>query len=233
MTRSAWAQRFGPIVASALIRGLRGTMRFSFENEGAVCALHETGRPYVHAFFHDQLLMMTYSYLGQGYGRTLAVLASRHRDGEYVARTLERFGHVLVRGSTGRGGAAGLVEMIRHLRAGRDAAFATDGPRGPRHRVQIGVVEAARLGRAPIVPVAFAASRVKRLRSWDRFQVPAPFARGVFVYGTPIVVDPRADRPAMEQHRAALESALEGITTRAEDLAAGGHRPRASAAGPG
>jgi len=104
---------------------------------------------------------MTYSYLGQEYGRRLAVLSSRHRDGEYVSRTLERFGHVMVRGSTGRGGAAGLKEMIRHLRAGRDAAFATDGPRGPRHQVQIGVIEAARLGRAQVVPVAFASSKKK------------------------------------------------------------------------
>ena len=225
MTRSAVAQRLGPVLASGLIRGLRASMRFTVENDRVVRGLHEAGRPYVHAFFHDQLLMMTYSYLGGEYGRTLAVLASRHRDGEYVARTLERFGHRLVRGSTGRGGAAGLVEMIRHLRAGRDAAFATDGPRGPRHRVQVGVVEAARLGRAPIVPVAFAASRAKRLRSWDRFQVPAPFARGVFVYGTPIAVEARADRAAMERERAGLEQALEALTARAERLARGDATP--------
>ena len=222
MTRSALARRLGPVLASGFIRTLRATMRFSSENDSVVRALHEAGRPYVHAFFHDQLLLMTYSYLGRDYGRTLAVLASRHRDGEYVARTLERFGHLLVRGSTGRGGAAGLVEMIRHLRAGRDAAFATDGPRGPRHRVQIGVVEAARLGKAPIVPVAFAASRAKRLRSWDRFQVPAPFSRGVVVYGTPIAVDPAADRAVMERQRAALEDELEALTRRAERLARDG-----------
>ncbi len=153
--------RLAPLLASGLIRALRRLMRWRSVNEEAVIALGREGRPYVHAFFHDQLLMMTYSYLGQGHGRRLAVLSSRHRDGEYVSRTLERFGHVMVRGSTGRGGASGLKEMVRHLRSGLDVAFATDGPRGPRHRVQIGVIEAARLGRAPIVPVAFAASKKK------------------------------------------------------------------------
>jgi len=221
MTRTAWGRRVLPVLAAGLIRGLRRTMRLRWENDGVVRGLHQDGRPYVHAFFHDQLLMMTYSYLGQGYGRRLAVLSSRHRDGEYVARTLERFGHLMVRGSTGRGGAAGLVEMIRHLRAGRDAAFATDGPRGPRHRVQIGVVEAARLGRAPIVPVVFAASRGRRLDSWDRFLVPRPFARGVFVYGDPIAVDAKAGRAVMEATRADLERVLEGLTGRAERLADG------------
>lgn len=221
MTRTALGRRVLPVLASFLIRCLRRTMRFRWENDAVVRGLHRSGRPYVHAFFHDQLLVMTYSYLGHEYGRSLAVLSSRHRDGEYVARTLERFGHVMVRGSTGRGGAAGLVEMIRHLRAGRDAAFATDGPRGPRHRVQIGVVEAARLGRAPIVPVAFAASAGRRLDSWDRFLVPRPFARGIFVYGDPIEVQPRADRAAMETARAALERTLEDLTGRAERLADG------------
>ena len=151
----------GPALASGLIRVLHRMMRWTVVNEGAVLKQHGAAHPYVHAFFHDQLLMMTYSYLGGQFGRRLAVLASRHRDGEYVARTLERFGHLLVRGSTGRGGAGGLREMIRHLRSGHDAAFATDGPRGPRHAVQMGVIEAARVARAPIVPVAFAASKKK------------------------------------------------------------------------
>ena len=155
------ALRLGPPLAGGLIRCLRRLMRWRYVGEETVLDLNRGGRPYVHAFFHDQLLMMTYSYLGRRHGRRLAVLSSRHRDGEYVSRTLERFGHVMVRGSTGRGGVGGLKEMIRHLRGGSDAAFATDGPRGPRHRVQVGVIEAARLGRAPIVPVAFAVSKKK------------------------------------------------------------------------
>jgi lysophospholipid acyltransferase (LPLAT)-like uncharacterized protein len=233
MTRTAWGRRVLPVLASGLIRLLKSTMRLRWENDAVVRGLHREGRPYVHAFFHDQLLLMTYSYLGQAYGRRLAVLSSRHRDGEYVASTLQRFGHLMVRGSTGRGGAAGLVEMIRHLRAGRDAAFATDGPRGPRHRVQIGVVEAARLGRAPIVPVALGVSRGRRLGSWDRFLVPRPFARGVFVYGEAIAVEPGAGREAMERTRADLERTLETLTARAERLAAGEPAPREGRAGTG
>jgi lysophospholipid acyltransferase (LPLAT)-like uncharacterized protein len=155
------ALRIAPPLGSGLIRVLRWLMRWKSVNEETVLALAREGRPYVHAFFHDQLLMMTYSYLGKAHGRRLAVLSSRHRDGEYVARVLERFGHLMVRGSTGRGGASGLKEMVRRLRDGLDAAFAADGPLGPRHRVKIGVIEAARLGRAPIVPVAFAASKKK------------------------------------------------------------------------
>src|SRR5262245_23030109 len=117
----------GPILASGLIRTLHRLLRWKFVNQEVVLNLHGRSRPYVHAFYHDQLLMMTYSYLGQRFHRKLAVLSSRHRDGEYVSRTLERFGHRMVRGSTGRGGVAGLKEMIRHARGGRAIAFAPGG----------------------------------------------------------------------------------------------------------
>lgn len=156
-----FARRVATYLASLLIRTLRALMRVSYVRPDAVRELHRRGQPYVLAFFHDQLLLMTYGYLGRSYGRRIAALASRHRDGRYIAGTLERFGHMTVGGSTGRGGATGLREMVRLIRAGNDLGFAVDGPRGPRHVVQIGAIEASRLGRAPIVPLAFAASKKK------------------------------------------------------------------------
>jgi lysophospholipid acyltransferase (LPLAT)-like uncharacterized protein len=161
MWRTRLALALGPRFASGFIRLLRRLMRLTWVDEEVVLAQHRAGRPYVHAFFHDQLLLMTYSYMGGRFGRRLAVLASRHRDGEYVSRTLERFGHLMVRGSSGGGGADGLRQIVRRLRAGMDGAIAVDGPRGPRHRAQMGAIEAARLGRAPVIPVAFAAGGKK------------------------------------------------------------------------
>jgi len=210
-----------PRLARGLILALRVSMKWTQVNKESVLGLHRAGRPYVHAFYHDQLLMMTYSYLGQARGRRLAVLSSRHRDGEYVSRTLERFGHTMIRGSTGRGGVGGLRELIRHLRAGEDVAIAVDGPRGPRHLVSPGVIETARLGRAPIVPVAFAASRVATFRSWDRFQVPWPFAHGVFVYGDPVQVPTESGRVSMEKARSDLQGRLDDLTRRAIAMARG------------
>ncbi|HYV84797.1 MAG TPA: DUF374 domain-containing protein [Patescibacteria group bacterium] len=161
MWRTRLALEIGPRLASGFIRLLRRLIRLAWVNDEVVLEQHRAGRPYVHAFFHDQLLLMTYSYKGARFGRRLAVLASRHRDGEYVSRTLERFGHLMVRGSSGRGGADGLRQIVRQLRAGLDGAIAVDGPRGPRHRAQMGAIEAARLGRAPLIPVAFAAGGKK------------------------------------------------------------------------
>src|SRR5260221_11535305 len=117
--------------AACFIRVLRRLNRFTSVGQEVVLGLHRRGQPYVHAFFHDQLLMMTYSYRGRGQGRRLAVLSSRHRDGEYVSRTLERFGHIMVRGSTSRGGGGGLKGNIRHPAAGALDPFGAAGARGP------------------------------------------------------------------------------------------------------
>ena len=192
-------------------------MRLVRLNRSVVDRLREQGRPYIHAFWHGHLFLMPYSYLG----RRITIMISAHHDGELIARTMKRFGHESIRGSTTAGGANALRAAVRALRDGWDVGFTPDGPRGPRHRVQMGGVAAARLSGAPIVPVAFAASRRKVLGSWDGFVVPMPFSRGVFVYGEPIEVPGGADEGQLEAARLLLEQRLIDLTLVAQTRAAG------------
>jgi lysophospholipid acyltransferase (LPLAT)-like uncharacterized protein len=85
----------------------------------------------------------------------------------------------------------------------------------------MGVIQAARIGGAPIVPVAFGASRRKAMGSWDAFIVPYPFSKGVFVYGEPIEVLRSANNRQMETARRELEEKLRSLTRRAEEIAEG------------
>jgi lysophospholipid acyltransferase (LPLAT)-like uncharacterized protein len=206
-----------PRVAAIWIRLLRASMRIRHLDRAPLDAIDAGDRPYIHAFWHDQLLLMPYAYRGRG----ITILISRHRDGEYIARTMERFGFHTTRGSSTRGGARGLLAAVRRVREGYDLGITPDGPRGPRHRVQAGVIEAARLTGCPILPVTFACSRAWRLRSWDRFLVPKPFGRGAFVYGTPLSVPRSAPPPERERLRERLEAELEALTARAEAAVAG------------
>lgn len=206
-----------PPLASFLIRLTRRTMRVRHVGRDVLQRVRAGGRPYIHAFWHGHLFLMPYSYEGPG----ISILISAHTDGELIARTMGWFGHQSIRGSTTSGGAAALRQAVRAVRDGRDLGFTPDGPRGPRHQVQMGVIQAARLGRAPIVPVAFAASRCRRLGSWDRFVVPWPFSRGVFVYGEALEVPSGASLQEMETARRELESRLNEATARAEALATG------------
>ena len=205
-----------PRVASILIRSLRSTMRLRCAGRERLEAIRAQGRPYLHAFWHGHLLLMPYAYPG---GK-IAILISEHRDGEYIARTMARFGHFSVRGSTTSGGAAALRKAVRMARDGWDLGFTPDGPRGPRHRVQPGVILAARLSGNPIVPVSFAASRASTMGSWDGFIVPRPFARGVFVYGEALEVASGAGEAEMKWAAERLERDLIRGETEAAALAA-------------
>lgn len=139
----------------------------------------------VYALWHEHLLPLAALHAHQG----AAVLVSRHRDGEILARIMTRWGYLPARGSSTRGGEEGLRQMVRAGRAGRPIAFTPDGPRGPARRCKPGVVRAAAETGLPIIPVGVAATRARRLRSWDRFVVPMPRARIFVSYGRPLVVE--------------------------------------------
>ena len=144
------------------------------------------GRQVILAVWHGQLLPALCFHRGQ----PITLLVSAHRDGEYLARAAGSWGFGTVRGSSTRRGVSGLRALVRALRAGRDAAITPDGPRGPARQVKPGVLAAAQLTGAPIVPVGAAATQVWKLASWDRFEVPRPLARVAVTYGAPVAVGP-------------------------------------------
>jgi lysophospholipid acyltransferase (LPLAT)-like uncharacterized protein len=177
--------------------------------------LWDEGRPFILAFWHGRLLMMPYCWRESA---AMSMLISNHRDGELIAKTIGHFGLGTVRGSSGKGGAGALRQMVRTLKAGGYVGITPDGPRGPRMRANAGAVTIARLAGVPVIPVTFATSRRKVLGSWDRFVIATPFARGVFVWGEPLDVAAGADAAAIEVARAELEARLNAVTEEADRL---------------
>ena len=56
----------------------------------------------------------------------------------------------------------------------------------------------------------------KLLNSWDRFLVPLPFGRGLFLYGEPIRVSRDANAKEQEEARLRLEDSLNCLTEEAD-----------------
>jgi lysophospholipid acyltransferase (LPLAT)-like uncharacterized protein len=191
---------------------LRATVRVRYHGAERVRGWEATGERFILAFWHRHLLLMPYAYRG----RRISVMISQSRDGELIARTVARFGIGAARGSSSRGGLAGMRSLLRQAEEGWDLAFTPDGPRGPAGEVQPGVVLAAAATGLPIQPVAIAASRARRLRSWDRFLVPLPFSAVHFVYGEPLAVPRRGDLDAAASE---LKGRLDGAEAEAERLA--------------
>lgn len=174
---------------SGLLRALSATWRLRFLNEQETRQREQARSPFILALWHRDLPGMIRAYRGRG----IATLVSWSRDGEIAARAAHHFGVATSRGSTSRAGGAGMLGLLRLARRGRDLAFAPDGPRGPAEAVQPGVLIAAQLLGWPVQPVAVAAERCWRLRSWDRMVIPKPGSRVWIAFGESLAVPKGAD----------------------------------------
>jgi lysophospholipid acyltransferase (LPLAT)-like uncharacterized protein len=199
----AWQVRLGVIA----IRLLALTWRMRMIRSDIVSELRRARRPIIFTLWHGQMLPLLWTHRGQG----VAVLISEHRDGEIIARAATALGFRTVRGSTYRGPDRALAGLVRELRAGHDVAVTPDGPRGPARHFAPGALIAAQRANAPIVSVGAAATRAWRLKSWDGFMIPKPFARVTVAYDTASVEAPTAREAAAEAPRfqRLMESTIE------------------------
>ena len=184
------------LLASLLIRLLRLTWRVTLAGPDPP---YDDG-PIVFCFWHGAQAGL----LAHPRPRPVAVLSSLSRDGELQTRILSRLGFLVRRGSSSRGGARGLREIIGTVGEGADAAFAVDGPRGPLHKVKPGALSAAKATGASVVPITTRASGSWIFeKAWDRYQLPKPFARVEIVRGAPLEND--APPEALERSLIALD----------------------------
>ena len=207
--RYPWWMEPAAAAGALAVRLLGSTWRIEVERAPEYAAATAAGERFVYAFWHAQMLPLVWARRSEG----IAVLVSRHRDGQLITRIIERLGFASARGSSTRGGETGVREMLAWADAGRHIAVTPDGPRGPARRVKEGLAYlATRTGRR-IVPIGAWARASWAFRSWDRFRAPHPFARVCIVYGAPRSVEEGA--AACE----ALDRALDGVTARAAELA--------------
>lgn len=202
-------------IAAQYIRMVWLTGKWRIFGEELPDKLIADGRPFIVAFWHGRLIMMAFSW---NRCDLVHMLISGHRDGQLVSGMMSHFGSKTVFGSSTRGGAAAFIQLARLLRQGEVVGITPDGPRGPRMRANDGVIALAKIADVPILPLTFSASLRHVFQSWDRFLLPFPFSRGVFIWGKPIHVPNGADDIVMADKRRELEDALLALTQRADWL---------------
>ncbi len=196
-----------PPVAALLIRALCGTLRFHEVDEaGARPADLYPAEPDVYVFWHRALLLAAYRYRGLG----IRILISASFDGELIARVVQRLGFVPVRGSSSRGGAAGLLALTRARQAGHKTAITADGPRGPAYVAKPGAAAVARRAGSTASCFYLHAESAWRLHSWDRFVIPKPFSTVHVRWQAPL------DIPGSEDGTASVQTSLDRAVAEAE-----------------
>lgn len=197
--------RVGGALLTSLMESVRSELVAGREVEAEIMFAR---RPAIYVIWHGRLLPGAFHYRKQ----RLATLISRNRDGDYIADMIERWGYRVIRGSSSRGGAAALRQIVQALEAGTSVALTPDGPRGPRQRMKLGPLQAARLAGVPIVTATAGAVRAAYFGRWDRFLVPAPFTWIPVALGEPLYVPPDTSDEALEAYRIELEERLNALT---------------------
>ena len=207
----AWPERLRIRVADIAfflaIRLIGSTIRWETEGVENLDSVADAGHLPIYCLWHDRIFAGTY-FLRD---RRIVVITSQSLDGEYIARFLKRFGYGTVRGSSTRGGVKALVEMIRCMRAGLPMAFTVDGPRGPRYEAKKGAVLLAKKTGNPMVPFSVELNRSWTVKSWDRMQIPKPFARARFSVADPIYVPVDADDATIVAKQKELQDSLDRL----------------------
>jgi lysophospholipid acyltransferase (LPLAT)-like uncharacterized protein len=189
--RIGWIVRLG----TPALRLLASSWRIREVNSAPYRRLSDGGKSAILALWHGELLALLWHFRRQ----RITVLISEHGDGEIVARVAHALGYETVRGSTSRGGGRALLQMTRAVQRGRVGAFTPDGPRGPARKFAPGALIVAQRSGAPVVALRVSPSRSWRLKSWDSFMIPKPFARVTISYGDPEYVNLPSPREAAEQ----------------------------------
>ena len=187
-----------------IFKGLAATFSFKELNGAGISPYQNKKRQYIYIFWHSILLAPVCYYRNRG----IVSLVSLSKDGEIATRVAESFGFVIARGSSFKGAAKGLLELKKLAEEGRDITINTDGPRGPAGSVGKGAIYLAKLTGLPVVPFGFAWGSRIRLTSWDRFQVPMPFSKGIFKFGNPVEIAPDVSDADAEIIRKNLEAEL-------------------------
>ena len=210
-----WKTRAAISVGGFLIRMLARTWRVRVEGREAVEVVRRAGQGVIFTFWHGQMLPLLAEHQ-----RPTTVLISDHRDGEIITQIVSGFGCRAVRGSSSKGAARALLQLSRTLNEGNDIAITPDGPRGPRHSFAPGAVVLSQRTNAPIAFMVSHTNRAWRLKTWDQFEIPKPFARVTVVYCEPFVVAADCARDAATEVET-IKAALIALGERATAIGTG------------
>ncbi len=215
VTKSSEFQNFLSWVISLYLKLVFFTTRWTWINKDKANPYFEAGSLIV-CFWHGNLAMIPFMNFWPH--KHILSMVSGHGDGMMVARTFKRLGIDYTTGSTNRGGARAFLALLEALRSNNIAAIIPDGPRGPARELNVGVIQLSRHGQAPIMPLAYATSRFIQFKSWDKFKLPLPFSKGVFIYGDPIQPQTTSDDMEIENWRKLVQTTISHLQDQADSF---------------
>jgi lysophospholipid acyltransferase (LPLAT)-like uncharacterized protein len=207
--RARWLIAFG----FRLLKLWARTLRYEIDDRSNLINT-SVNENYIGSLWHNRLLLISYVLKRFAPHRPGAGLISASRDGDLVADLTQRFGFGVVRGSSSRLGASGMLELTNVLASGRDVLITPDGPRGPVYELGPGIIFLAQKSGAPVQPINMECSSCWRVSSWDRFILPKPFSKVRVIFGPLHRVAATTTNEEFEAERSRLQNAMMSLVER-------------------
>jgi len=185
------------------------TLRYNVNDHAGVVQPDISLKPVIFALWHNRIFTMPPIWQRTGgKHRSTVVLTSASKDGTSLATAMQAFGIGAIRGSSSRRAVSALIGMKNALKEGKDVCVTPDGPKGPRYKVQAGLLKIAQTTGAKIIPIHIRYSSAWRLSTWDRFVLPIPFSKVTVIFDQPVSIPNHLSEEAFEAARASLEQSL-------------------------
>lgn len=158
------------------------TSQIDYRIDESTQALLQGEKPFLIAFWHNRILMM--SVLAKRKGLSAALISS-HKDGDLLQDFLKIHGYEAIRGSSRRDSLSAIRNILKYLQQGYGIAITPDGPTGPKYKCNGNLLKIAAKANVPLIQSCYGASRAVKLNTWDEFIIPLPFSRLILIMSAP------------------------------------------------
>lgn len=173
-------------------------------------------KPVIIAFFHGRMFMLPFFYNILRPNRKIKIIVSNHFDGTFIGKVVSYHGIDIIQGSSTSGGTKLLRQILRLKNF--DIGITPDGPKGPGEKVKDGVIFISKVTKCPILPVTYSVKHKKILNTWDKFLIPMPFSKGVFICDEPIYLPENLNDDEFKHYKTLLEEKLKRINKLADEM---------------
>ena len=199
-------------VVALYILLVRITSKFKFENFSVPSKFWKNQEPFILAFWHSQLMTVSFSWK---FKKRINILASGHSDGRFgaIVGSYFKLNNIPTSDINKK---VSLIRIFKILKTNNYIGITPDGPRGPKEKVSEGIIKIAKISKIPIIPIGFWSSRNFNLRSWDSFLITKPFSKCSFVWGDAIRIPDNITEEEIIKFQDILEDKINECVTKAK-----------------
>ena len=195
------------------IRAVDFTSSIKFENESIPKQFWNNDKPFILAFWHSQLMMISLSWKNN---KNVNILASGHSDGRFGAIVGKYFNLNNIQTSK-KNKSMSLRSIFKLLNDNNYIGITPDGPRGPKEIVSEGIIKIAKSSKVPIIPIGFWSSKNFKLKSWDSFLITLPFSKCSFVWNKPLEIPYNIQENQIQHYQKLLQEKINESVKKAQN----------------